>query len=312
MATESSSNGPREDHERFSLDRRQLVKSSAAIVGGILGFLGLRCQSMKPAPAPPACGPGDVVRLPPSSGAAILQNQLLRNPSFKLFYDHFTGQGLQFIPERVHAAVYTNGFRGSEAAVSPALVAVVPGFRAIKSTDTSHEAASIVAIQYGPLVGGAFAHQVEVGHNPYQIRSFSVGEETPNGIAWRKVERQEILYSTPEAIAKRLGPPQLNLDGAVPAPVMSDKALSDFAASVYSDLLMDSFERTSYPSAGVRSLLDDTNLVQKWSLVQATRYAEATARLKGGCCSSSTSCNACTSTSTSIIIKRNVDAAFAA
>jgi hypothetical protein len=84
-----------------------------------------------------------------------------------------------------------------------------------------------------------------------------------------------------------------------PAPSMLASDLPRLAAGVFSELVNDRYARPLYPPGAISNLMRDTVLVQKWSAAQRVRYNAALSRIP--ICSSSSSCNGCTSTSTSII-----------
>jgi hypothetical protein len=243
--------------------------------------------------------------LPTASAVEFLQKRLLPDPDFRRFYGAYTGQGFEFIPERVQL------FMGIHANPQPAdddpsplpfLLAIVPSFRAFDPGARSHQAVSIVVLRERG-VNTVLACEVLVGHNPYQIDAFTVVEAEPGaGLQSRTVDRAIVQRLTPAQIAERLGRPNVNpaeWDPEVGG--LGETEMNLVASLVFSTLINDRHAAPLYPPGGIRSLLADTALVQKWGQALSIRYQAALASGPKWCTSSSSSSNACTSTSTSTI-----------
>jgi hypothetical protein len=250
-----------------------------------------------------AAGGGTLVLLPTQVAADYMRQRLLPDPTFQTFYQHFTQQGMQFVPERVQLAM---GVRPSQPGVPlppslPFLLAIVPSFRPFDRNAPSHEAASIIVLRERQ-VNSVLASSVTVAHRPFQIASFTVLELNRTGkLVSRSINRTQLTALSAEQLARVLGPPDLRptaSDGEVPVPAEND-ALS-LASLAYRNLLLDNFARPLYPPAGLQSLLADTSLVQKWALINRRRYQQGDSGLGFSLCtSSSSSCNGCSSSSSS-------------
>lgn len=243
--------------------------------------------------------------LPTASAVEFLQKRLLPDPDFRRFYNEYTGQGFEFIPERVQLfmGIHLDPQPSDrEPSPLPFLLAIVPSFRAFAPTAPSHEAVSIVVLRER-RVNTVLACSVLVGHNPYQINAFTVVEAQPGaGLQSRTLDRAIVQRLTPEQIAERLGRPNVNpaeWDPEVGG--LSGTEMDLVAALVFNTLINDRHAAPLYPPGGIQSLLADTALVQKWGQAMSIRYTTALAAGPKWCTSSSTSCNACTSTSTSTI-----------
>ena len=98
-----------------------------------------------------------------------------------------------------------------------------------------------------------------------------------------------------------LGPPQVDPTQWDPeVGTISSHDRDEFSSYVFKTLIKDEYASPLYPPKGIKSLLRDTSLVQKWSAAQYLRYSDALFSISF-CSSSSTSCNACTSTSSSCV-----------
>jgi hypothetical protein len=250
-----------------------------------------------------AAGSGTLVLLPAQVAADYMRQRLLPDPAFQTFYQHFTQQGFQFIPERVQLAM---GVRPSQPGVPlppslPFLLAIVPSFRPVERSAPSHEAVSIVVLRER-RVNSVLASTVTVSHQPFQIASFTVLELDRTGkLVSRSINRSQLTALSPDQLARVLGPPDLKpspADGEVPVPTENDSL--SLASLAYRNLLLDNFARPLYPPAGLQSMLADTSLVQKWTLVNRRRYQQGDSGLGFSLCSSSSSsCNGCSSSSSS-------------
>jgi hypothetical protein len=250
---------------------------------------------------------GSITQLPDKLAANLVEKVLLSDPRFQTFYQYFSKQGMRFIPERAQVLMYVEKPASENAAVSsPAILAIVPSFREFKASDRAHEAVSIVGVYHGDRVGGVYAAHVNVQHNPFKVAAFSMLEidAEKEQIVWQRVDRDTLSEISERELAAKFRPPippQPRDRKQVRAfPSLSERDAINLTADVYRTILSDSYARPLYPFAGYRSLLNDTQLIQRWSLVQRERYSSLVSQLAlGSCSTSSSSCNGCTCTSTS-------------
>lgn len=277
--------------------------SRRALVGGsVAGIMGLALTQMQNASAQSDTGPQIVVTLPKSTMLLLPQKQAvmvtecaLQNRGVAMLYEFFTARGMRLIPERAKVAVYLDPETCDAGAVL-----IWPTFRTFDAGAAGHEAASIIAVGHNGKFYSTTASHVQVNHNPFQLQKFTQLEIDPNtgAMTQRSASREQVASLSPEELARLLGPLAVGSD-AVPAPSMLQSDLPRLAAGVYSELINDGYARPLYPPGAITRLLGDTRLVQKWSETQRLRYNAALGRIP--VCSSSSSCNGCTSTSTSII-----------
>jgi hypothetical protein len=238
----------------------------------------------------------------------LVEKVLLSDPRFQTFYQYFSKQGMRFIPERAQVLMYVQQPTSENASVSsPAILAIVPSFREFKASEPSHEAVSIVGVYHGDRVGGVYAAHVNVQHNPFKVASFSMLEidEQKQRIVWQRVDRDTLSEIPERELATKFRPPippEPSDRRRVQAfPALAEQDMVNLTADVYRTILSDRYARPLYPFAGYRSLLNDTQLIQRWSLVQRARYSNLVSQLAAGSCSSSSSsCNGCTCTSSSV------------
>lgn len=250
---------------------------------------------------------GSITQLPAKLAANLVEKVLLSDPRFQTFYQYFSKQGMRFIPERAQVLMYVQKPESENAAVSsPAILAIVPSFREFKASDPSHEAVSIVGVYHGDRLGGVYAAHVNVQHNPFKVAAFSILEidAEKQRIVWQRVDRDTLGEISERELAAKFRPPiPLEPDDRKQVrsfPALGDRDAVNLTADVYRTILSDRYARPLYPVTGYRSLLNDTQLIQRWSLVQRERYNSLISELAAGSCSSSsTSCNGCTCTSTS-------------
>lgn len=244
---------------------------------------------------------GNIIQLPAEHATKLFESVFLKNRTFKVFHSKFSKDGIKFVPERVRISVYmppTDSL--STKRFAPVLLAIAPGISKIDLKSDSHTAVSIVAIAYNDQVGLAYAVKVIVGHNPFSTRSFIIMDLDRNGkIIERIIDRTELQKKSPKEIARKVGGPTFVPKGRTIIPALSGEDVEKLSAKIYREILTDSYEKGMYPPEAIRSLLGDTPLVRKWSLVESARHYKIFAARPGT--SSSTSCNACTSTSTSVL-----------
>lgn len=291
----------------FQFSRRDLGRIGVgSLITLLLTQYGCEASSAQVPAASGKCQ-GSITQLPNKLAANLVEKVLLSDPRFQTFYQYFSKQGMRFIPERAQVLMYVQQPTSENAAVSsPAILAIVPSFREFKASDRSHEAVSIVGVYHGDRVGGVYATHVNAQHNPFKVASFSMLEidEQKQRIVWKRVDRDTLSEVSERELATKFRPPippEPDDRRRVQAfPALAEQDMVNLTADVYRTILSDRYARPLYPFTGYRSLLNDTQLIQRWSLVQRARYSNLVSQLAAGSCSSSsTSCNGCTCTSTS-------------
>jgi len=294
----------------MEINRRKLIHVSVASLSGIiLAKLGSRqanSQNISDLTAQKTTG---LTLLPSDLSVGFMEKILLLDPSFRSVYDYFENEGMKFNHERVQALAY-------EASGEPALLAVVPGSTSMQLDKTFHEVVGISVIYYKGKANAIVANKTKIGHNPYKILSYTIVELSKAGeIVEHIVERQTIEEFSPEKIASQIGSPEIDPSNEVNSlsPVLSNEDIESSISQIYRKLLTDSYTRQTYPPGAIESLLEDTPIVQKWALVQSARFSGLSVSLASliegqnlliasstYCCSTSSSCQGCTSTSTSV------------
>jgi hypothetical protein len=245
---------------------------------------------------------GNFTLLPAPSGANFLKNQLLADPSFKQYYDHYRQQGFTFYPERVH--LVTGASSVARVGVGAAyLLAIVPSFRKFKPDAESHDAVSIVCLQEGHARNIVAGH-VTINHRPYRVSGFRLVTLVDGKLEEAQVDSARLGKGTPASIAGKLG-----LARALPADAETiggplDADQDAIAHAVYASLLNDKWAKPLYPPAGLKTMMQDSVLVQRFAQVARHSFSRAQTsarKLQGVCTSTSSSSNACSSTSSSVI-----------
>ncbi len=253
---------------------------------------------------------GTVMMLPKAHSARLMETSFSANPTFAAFYDHFRGRGMRFYPDRVKAAMYVPPApAGAPFAVSPVLLAIVPAFIPMSLKKPSHEVASISVVCQGDRLG-AIATQVTVGHDPFSLLSFSIGElDRAGNVVWNSVERSGLERVSAARLATNLGTPSFDAARQILVPNLDKANLLAIVSQVYRALITDRRVNPPYRPVAIQRLLRDTSLVEKWATMQSVRYgavAFSGSRLARGVTagtSCSTSCQGCTSSSTSVLPK---------
>jgi hypothetical protein len=269
-----------------------------------------------------------MMTLPSAYAANIVSNVFANDSRYQAFQSYFEAQGMNFIAERAQVAMYTatsaikaDGTTTEPApdpepgTDAPALLTIVPSFRAFEPDAPSHEAASIIGVSYGSNSSAILASHVVVGHRPYQILSFSILElDEAGNVVQRTISRERLEGATVEEVAQELGPvflyqsEETGEPSIIPTPAMGEEDMTNLAAFLFSQFVNDSYASPLYPPGGIDSLLSDTGLVQKWALVQSSRCSTRTISPAGikkwflACSSCSSSSNGCTSSSTSAVV----------
>lgn len=196
---------------------------------------------------------------------------------------------------------------GDESMSNPFAIGVVPTFKNFDfGSETDHIAGSIVGLVSKGVATfiGALA---TVNHDPLEVSSIKLIEVNPDEtITETLVTRAQIQSESPEDLAVTMGSPNIDLskwklEGAATTNIGDTSALASIA---FNNIITDQYSSPMYPTGGVQKLLNDSTIADKFSLAVRQRYQVA---LFGGfkaCCSSSTSCNGCTSTSCSCLGKK--------
>ena len=243
---------------------------------------------------------GSIIQLSCSDATSYLKSMLKKSRDFKKLYDYFEGQGMQFIFDRAKVYVYATV---DETSTSPNVVGLLPSLIPTSALDSHHIAVTIAVHHKGLAIAG----QVRVDHNPFRISEFTVHEVTPRGEIVTSDIRVDALTSLQSAeILKVLGSPperKLDPDAAAFSPVDQQWV----AAVAYRDLIQDKYASSLYSPSQLEAMLSQAPIVQKFASVNYMRYTTVFAADKGGggtklCTSTTTSCNACSSTCTSSTI----------
>jgi hypothetical protein len=237
-------------------------------------------------------------------GERFVESRFEQFQNFQLLKNYFTSKGMNFINERsqIFIAVNSDDKNGVPQSSTPFCIGVVPTFESFDfKTTSSHNAASIVG--YVTDDSATFIGvEVNVNHDPLEIASFTLVEIDPNAeIVTNEVLRREVSLMTPEEIATALGVPDIDISkwnlNLATTNIGDTSALASMA---FNNIINDNFASPLYPSGGVQRLLNDNTLADKFSLAVRQRYSTAIGSIMV-CTSTSTSCNGCTSSSSSSI-----------
>jgi hypothetical protein len=237
-------------------------------------------------------------------GERFVNSRFDQFASFQTLKTYFENQNMDFIYERaqVFVAVNTDDVNGLPQSSLPFCIGVVPTFESFDFNNSpSHNAASIV----GYVTDNAATFigvEVSVNHSPLELASFKLVEINQNGgIETNIVLRSQVNSETPEALANALGVPDINiLDWNLSLATTNIADTSALASMAFNNIINDSYASGLYPIGGVQRLLNDNTLADKFSLAIRQRYSDAIDSIMV-CTSTSTSCNGCTSSSTSSV-----------
>jgi len=256
---------------------------------------------------------GSYIQLPDEDAQAFLQTMLQRSKLFKRLYVSFAGKPYEFKFERAKAFLYLSL---TDAGYTPNILGVLPSYVPAKPSDPSHRAVSIIVHHSG----FALASGVTVEHNPFRISEFvqyevtDVDKPTKGKLRSRTIATEQLRDLV--SAARLLGKPKL--PGDVRNRISGIGTLSEddqqaVAWAIYDQLISDQWARPVYTDEGWQAMREYRWAVQNFALANQQRYqavlGSATRRMgvqlkvSGACTSCSTSSNACSSTSTSIIIK---------
>jgi hypothetical protein len=282
-----------EANEPEPMSRRELLRLGLAGVSAFaltrLGLGQIRAES-KPVPRQ-----GLIADLPPDFTQAFWTKVVGPDERVKLLMSTLESAGFRFIPTRVKA------FSAVSRVDSPSpagILTVAPSFRPFAPTDPSHEAWSIVSL-YNGSIHSVFAAGVTVDHSNWQISSYTVLEFDPKGVLYKRSIPRAILREGPRAIAERLGlpivdPQQWHKGFAAP----DIESAVQLSTALFREWINDRYAGPLYPPGAIPRLLNDAPLMQAVVQAHTLRYQQATGS-STWCTSTSTSCNACSSCSTS-------------
>ena len=152
-------------------------------------------------------------------------------------------------------------------------------------------------------VNSVTAGTATIGHKPYQLQSLGITDIDTQGKAYStSMSRSDLSKLSVAKLASSAN----QLMGLVPKfgadePGLDPDDIAELTALTYSNLLNDKYAKPLYPPSGLKSMMADAQLTQKLALVNRARFAGSAALAIKLCSSSSTSSNACTSTSSSCI-----------
>ncbi len=282
-----------EANEPEPMSRRELLRLGLAGVSAFaLTRLGLGQISAEPKPVP--CQ-RLIADLPPDFTQAFWTQVVRPDQRVELLMSSLESAGFQFIPDRVKAFSAVSGVDSP----SPAgILSVAPSFRPFAPTDPSHEAWSIVSL-YNGCIHTVFAAGVTVDHSTWQISRYTILEFDPSGNLYERSIPRRTLAAGPQAIAAELGPPIVDPQQWHPAFAAPDiESAVQLSTALFREWINDRYARPLYPPGAIPRLLNDAPLMEAVVRAQARRFQQAARRITI-CCSTSTSCNACTSCSTS-------------
>lgn len=302
-----------------SSDPRPPTLPRRALLGaGLASVVGLALSRLESRRALAADGDSDnprgsYIQLPDEDAQAFLQNMLQRSKLFKRLYDSFAGKPYEFKFERAKAFLYLSL---TDTGYTPNILGVLPSYVPAKPSDPWHRAVSIIVHH----AGFALASGVKVEHNPFRISEFvhyevaDINKPTKAKLRTRTIAIEQLrdLART----AALLGKPKLPSD--VRQRISGIGTLSEddqqaVAWAIYDQLISDQWARPVYTDEGWQAMREYRWAVQNFALANlqryqavlgsATRQMGAQLKISGACTSCSTSSNACSSTSTCIIIK---------
>ncbi|MDX9753418.1 MAG: hypothetical protein RBU29_05615 [bacterium] len=314
MSKQKKNKSTEMNHEQAhgtEIQRRSILGGSLAAIAGML--LGSSSSKEAQAQARPLLELGGIcdghlIALKQKDAIQYLQNQMKQSTNFAVLFDHFTKNGMEFILERAQVFMYMAETDGPGSALTPNVIGIAPSFVKVEPTADFHDAVGIVVHQNGKALAGG----VRVNHNPFSIVEFSVFEVVGDAdpatgavpeVVVNRISADELAADDEATAARKLTYP--NEDPATWDPNVATLRHGDresVAAMVFHSIISDERSRPMYTPEGLESLLAQTPLVQKFANVNYIRYAQATAKQAGWCCSTSSSCNASTSTSTSTSI----------
>jgi hypothetical protein len=308
------STDPQEKEDGFSLTN---IKRRTVLGIGMVGLMellftrfNLGSASAQPVPNPsPAGAPesyneGTVIQLPPSHAVAYMERVFSLSEPAQKMKQIYEEQGYQFFFDRARVYLYEQLVDGHPVAN---LLGILPSFVVAKRSDAFHRAVGISVGNQGGVMGGG----VKVEHNPFRISEFSISEFNADGeFKTRTVTTDELSSLSEDEVAKRLGDADVDPRkyDAKASPPPSGEDQNAIVNAFFQQLPLDPLASPLYPPDGLRSLMEQIPLMQKFARVNQVRYNQVAALRGGSCSCSSSSCNWCTSTS-SIEININISRA---
>lgn len=278
----------KKDEGQPAITRRSIAPLA---VGSLIGAW----LTKNTAGAAPAVGRNPaLMELPLGQARAYVQKLLTSNKKLATLKEHFDRQGYDFVLERVKVFVLAKG-PGVEKSYS---VALLPSLVTAKRADPSHSAVTIVA----DSLGIAFAGGATIQHNPFQITEFRVFDLAQgNSVSVNSISSKELAAISPQKAADLLGA----VKGDGPGVQLSEEAAAKneiLASTLFREWINDRFAKPLYPEEGLRALLGQGPLTDKFAAAVALRLSKGGV---GGLCAagvpiflcSSCSSNACTSSS---------------
>lgn len=288
-AEESTSSPLAEEMSRRDVLRMGIVGLTGLVLAR---FTASEAQiSVRPSFVP--CG-GTISELPRAFTDRYYDRVLAPFRPIRTLITHLERQGYQFIRERCQAYVSVSD---AEEPRLGGILAIIPSFKPFEQASPSHEAWSIVSF-YAGCVHTVQGIGVVVDHRHWWISEARVLDLLPNGeIRIITVPRSTLLRGA-EATAAAMGDlpsPPGPWDVRFGAPSQQTGVI--LIPYVYRSLF-DRYSTPLYPPGAISRLLRDVSVVT--TIHDALRLrVSVTLSNVSWCCSSSTSCNACTSTSSS-------------
>jgi hypothetical protein len=282
-----------EANEPEPMSRRELLRLGLAGVSAFaLTRLGLGQIRAEPKPVP--CQ-RLIADLPPDFTQAFWTQVVRPDQRVGLLMSRLERAGFRFIPERIRAFSAVSSPRSPKPA---GILCIAPSFKQFPSTAPSHEAWSIVSL-YNGCIHTVFAAGVTVDHSTWQISRYTILEFAPSGDLYERSIPRDILRAGPQAIAAELGLPIVDPQQWHPAFAAPDiESAVQLSTALFREWINDRYARPLYPPGAIPRLLNDAPLMEAVAQAHTLRYKQATGSITW-CTSTSTSCNACTSCSTS-------------
>jgi len=281
-----------ETNEPEPMSRRELLRLGLAGVSAFaLTRLGLGQIRLEPKPVP--CQ-RLIADLPPDFTQAFWTQVVSRDRKVQQLLEFLVTREFQFIPERIRAfAAVSSPSRPKPAGI----LTLAPSFKLFPPTASSHDAWAIVSL-YNNCIHTVLAAGVTIDHRTWHISRYYILEFDAHGNMYERGVSRDILAAGPQAIAERLGLPQINPQGWELFAAPDEASAIQLSTALFREWINDRYARPLYPSGAIPHLLREAPLMEAVVQAHTLRYQEAS-RTRTACCSSSTSSNACTSCSTS-------------
>jgi hypothetical protein len=236
-----------------------------------------------------------IIQLNSTDAVTFMRNMLEKNQKFKKFYNEFTDKGFDFIFERAKVFLYAGKVKDG---IGSNLLGILPSFKSAKSCDPFHLAFGISVLDNGDV----YATGVKVEHNPFRITEFTMyGIDEYNTIVSSTVKTSELESLSVADIANGLTVPTITSREKPPTEFASlPKSHVDkyIIATTFEQLINDKYARPIYTTEGIQSLMGQIPIMQKYAAIYTKRAVnEAETRLSACVICTSSSSNACTSTS---------------